>query len=289
MITVNEEKCNGCGNCVLACPANVFMQPKKETTAEPSRSEFCISCYHCVSICPKKAITHITCSPDDLEKFHSNKLKPEAVKELFLSRRSIRNFQTKEVPNEILEELLDMATHSETGSNLQSEGFIVMRDKKKLDELESMMADILWNKGFKFMKEKGAIPSLLKLKFGPDLWEIYRRYHEQFEYKRTQGIMKGSFFWNAPALIIVHGLNNNNMAPQNAGIAIRDIEIIGHSMGLGTCWSGFLTAASEMSPKINSFLGLDKTKRILGALMVGYPVFSYKHKLPRKERDIKYM
>ena len=53
------------------------------------------------------------------------------------------------------------------------------------------------------------------------------------------------------------------------------------------CWSGFLVGADKMRPKrINGVLGLAGDERIHGALMLGYPKYTYNVKLPRKARKV---
>lgn len=288
ILTVDNKKCNGCGNCAKECPAHIYTIDDRHK-AKPEAVENCIDCFHCVSICPRVAITHRDCSPADLIKLPERSLNPAQLKNFIFSRRSIRNFRDREIPDRTIEELIQVASQTETGSNLQSEGLIIMRNREKIKELAILVEDIMWTKAFKFTTGKGLLSRFLSRKYGPVLWESFQRYNKKFAEERTNGRPAGAIFWNAPVLIVIHGLAQNNIGPQNTALAIRDIELVSHSMGLATCWSGFLVAAGGLSGKINAFLGLDKTRRVYGALMLGYPVFSYKHQLPRKKREVKYI
>jgi NAD-dependent dihydropyrimidine dehydrogenase PreA subunit len=54
-ITIDKEKCNGCGECVDICPAEVLeMVDEKSSVAA---IEECLGCESCVETCPESAIT----------------------------------------------------------------------------------------------------------------------------------------------------------------------------------------------------------------------------------------
>ncbi|MEM3056041.1 MAG: 4Fe-4S binding protein [Candidatus Bathyarchaeia archaeon] len=61
-VTVDLDKCQGCGTCVDVCPMNVYdliEMPEYggEKKAKPTRMEDCIVCLSCVNSCPNQAIT----------------------------------------------------------------------------------------------------------------------------------------------------------------------------------------------------------------------------------------
>jgi nitroreductase len=58
----------------------------------------------------------------------------EAI-EAILTRRSIRHFTSQVIPNTIIQELLNAAMHAPSAGNEQPWHFIVIRDRKILDEI----------------------------------------------------------------------------------------------------------------------------------------------------------
>jgi ferredoxin len=57
LIQFNLDKCNGCGFCVKACPADAIkLQDKKAKLVDHPE---CMACADCVAICPEKVITLI--------------------------------------------------------------------------------------------------------------------------------------------------------------------------------------------------------------------------------------
>jgi ferredoxin len=60
--------------------------------------ELCISCGHCVAICPKDAISHFEIKKNHLYEINTGFLPDyEQVSELIKARRSIRVFKKKQV------------------------------------------------------------------------------------------------------------------------------------------------------------------------------------------------
>ncbi len=65
-IEIDYDRCDGCGECVEVCPADVYelVCPAKskgvEKAAAPNIAE-CIECCACVEACPLSAIVHSSC------------------------------------------------------------------------------------------------------------------------------------------------------------------------------------------------------------------------------------
>jgi NAD-dependent dihydropyrimidine dehydrogenase PreA subunit len=54
-VTVDEEKCTGCNECVDGCPGEVYELKDKKAT--PVNMEECHGCFTCVELCEEDAIT----------------------------------------------------------------------------------------------------------------------------------------------------------------------------------------------------------------------------------------
>jgi len=53
IVTVDADLCVGCGECIKACPAQIFKLV--DGKAVPSDDE-CLGCQSCVAVCPAGAI-----------------------------------------------------------------------------------------------------------------------------------------------------------------------------------------------------------------------------------------
>jgi len=54
-VIVDQDKCEGCEECVEVCPVDVYeMQDGK---SNPVNAEECLGCESCVEVCDQEAIT----------------------------------------------------------------------------------------------------------------------------------------------------------------------------------------------------------------------------------------
>ena len=56
VITVDEERCEGCGECVDTCPVAIFELNGEKAVIAGSPDD-CLGCESCVSVCAREAIT----------------------------------------------------------------------------------------------------------------------------------------------------------------------------------------------------------------------------------------
>ncbi len=54
-VVVDNEKCEGCEECVEVCPVDVFEM--KDEKSIPVEAEECLGCESCVEVCEHEAIT----------------------------------------------------------------------------------------------------------------------------------------------------------------------------------------------------------------------------------------
>lgn len=55
IITINKDKCSGCGECVDSCPGDVF--ELRELCSYPVRVDECHGCHTCEEVCEEEAVT----------------------------------------------------------------------------------------------------------------------------------------------------------------------------------------------------------------------------------------
>lgn len=53
-VTINRDKCSDCGECVDACPGEVYGRGE-QNSVEVLRPEECHGCHTCEAVCPHEA------------------------------------------------------------------------------------------------------------------------------------------------------------------------------------------------------------------------------------------
>lgn len=173
------------------------------------------------------------------------------IYELIKNRRSIRAYEKKEIPGDILQRVLDAGIWSASGKNLQNWRFFVIRGEKLNDYLAISQKSWL---GIKDQLEKKLKPSLYQ-------------FTERFFF--TMG--------GAPVVVMAFAEINDQDNPQtqvgNVYLAIENIVLAAQSEGLGTCIMG---SPLEVEGDVRKFLGLEnrpELKMVCG-LTIGYPAHS---------------
>lgn len=111
---VDRQKCVSCGKCARDCPISVLEM--KDGHPEFAKPESCIGCLHCYAICPVGAITFDSFNPADglpLEALPDAK----SVGAYIRQRRSIRSFESVEIPHDKLHGMLELAWSAPSGGN----------------------------------------------------------------------------------------------------------------------------------------------------------------------------
>lgn len=290
IIRINQKKCGRCGFCYDVCPDFVIGLQTGASGVDTviSHPELCCRCGHCVSLCPRGALELDGMPLNAIKRVREPGVEPDQLKSLIATRRSIRRYERRPVSRDILEYLLEAASHSGSGSNLQTVEFIAITRKELIQSLELRTIDLLWNGGLRFAGGNGLIPKLLHAVFGNTLAHQLQKYHGVIKERRAHDELEGMVFRNAPVILLAHDLKKNNLGPYNSAIALRSIELLAHSMKLGTCWAGlFLTAAQKRQRIINNLIGLGKDRMIFGAMMLGYPEYRWLVELPRNRKELK--
>jgi nitroreductase len=80
---------------------------------------------------------------------------------------------------------------------------------------------------------------------------------------------------DAPTVILifkdVRGVSSPDL---DCGIAGQNMVLAAHSMGLGTCWVGFVKLAFQYSRKWKKFFGISYPYKFASSLAIGWPVGS---------------
>nr|WP_319493317.1 nitroreductase family protein [uncultured Desulfobacter sp.] len=260
-ISINPEKCIRCGLCVQSCPVVLIKQDNKEALpfTESAGTENCILCGHCTAVCPSDALTHALLPRTDFFQAPPRDINSDALKDLLISRRSVRIYKKDPVPREQLEQLLQVCASAPSASNSQKTEYTVITTAKTLDRIRGLTLDWLRrNRGGSFYAKAADE--------GNDV------------------IMRGG-----TCLVVAHSPKDYVWNITDSTIALTYMELYAASMNLGVCWAGLVTIAGQNTPELSKVLGVPEDRITAGALILGRP--KQKHFLvpPRKNAVVNWL
>jgi nitroreductase len=165
--------------------------------------------------------------------------------ELLKKRRSIRDFQEKEVPLSLVQEIIKDSCLAPSANNGQPWGFIVVNRRD-------------WIKRLSDESKRNLLSDLEKNPGSP--------------IKRYEPLLRdGNFnvFYNSPCVVYIAGPKAIPTLPVDCTLAACYFMLSAAARDLGTCWIGL--GAHIRDPGILKEMGLPEDWRIIAPIIVGYP------------------
>lgn len=165
--------------------------------------------------------------------------------ELLEKRRSIRDYEDKEVPLELIREIIDESIKAPNAGNMQLWRFIVINSKSYMKKLSDRNKETI----------------LAHISKNPDSpWKGYESRIRDKDY---------NVFYNAPALIYIVGTSKSRTVPLDCALLAGYFMLSAASKGLGTCW--IAQGAEVKDPETLEEIGLPKDYVIVAPIILGYP------------------
>jgi nitroreductase len=165
--------------------------------------------------------------------------------ELLQNRRSIRDFQDKRVPLELVKAIIKDACMAPSSGNGQPWKFVVVNDRDKIRELSDES-----KKNLLFLIEKDPASPLKK-------------------YEAALRNKDFNVFYNAPCLVYIVGAKEVRSLWVDCTLAACYFMFSAAARGLGTCWVDL--GSQVRSPEILKEIGLPDTCQIVAPMALGYP------------------
>ncbi|HEY8364028.1 MAG TPA: nitroreductase [Haloplasmataceae bacterium] len=175
------------------------------------------------------------------------------IMENILSRRSIRKYRKEQIKLEELETILLAGSYAPTGRAMQSWKFTAIQNQEVLNKVNETIRQ-----------------TILAIK------------EERFLEKAKDE--NANFLFNAPTYVIVSNLKDNPNSMADSALAIGNMMLAAHSLGIGSCWLNLLPNLTNQ-PQIRSLLNeldIPENHQVYGSVAFGYPD-EVKEAAPRKD------
>lgn len=174
--------------------------------------------------------------------------------DLMMKRRSARNFKDQEIPEHIIEELLDAANNAPSGGNIQPISIILVREAERRKELAEMVGDQPWVKN-----------APLSMIFCIDFFRI-KKWASMFETD-----FKGE-----------KALSHFLIAYADLMCSAQNVVILAEDYGLGSVYIGTILDAID---KARKYFTIPEYVLPLMVLSIGYPK-SVPKNVPKLKKDV---
>jgi nitroreductase len=170
---------------------------------------------------------------------------PNPVLDTIYGRRSVRKYSDKDVPDEIIKEIIRAGTYAPTAVNRQPWRFVVIKNKKLIDECDERARKI-----FVSMYRDSAIPELAG-------------------YAKNLAKPETRILYKAPVFILVFA-SPDALNEHDCALAAENMMLAAHSLGIGSCWIG-LAAGLGSDEAFLKDAGVPQDHKLVAPLIFGYP------------------
>ena len=251
MIALDKDRCKKCGACIKMMKGYCITESNGFPIFDDT---VCNTCQKCVSICPSRAIMVNGNYPDKIDQ--TKEVNPEQIFSLFEKRRSIKHYQDKAIPREIIEKIVSVAKYAPNQNKNLS--VLVIDDKHLINEIDQAaiafvktMYRILF--GFK------PITFLARL-FYKDI-EALKRKMEHHSFQRVLNE-------NTQAILIVTGNKKIPVTERSAYYMLGTIMYMAEALGIGNCLMDSIYLALRTNRRLRKRLKIKED--VFGVLVLGY-------------------
>jgi nitroreductase len=176
------------------------------------------------------------------------------------SRRAIRSYEDKPVPDSAIQTILEAATYAPSAINVQPWKFTIITNKTEMKQL----SDIAKAGLIRMLPDVGdeGLVGLKKRLLDPNY----------------------NIFYNAPLLILVAGAKSPYVV-YDCSMAAQNMMLVAYTLDIGSCWIGTAVPAAN-DPKIKPSLGIPEDHDVHAAVIFGHPKGGFPKAPPKRTPQI---
>lgn len=166
--------------------------------------------------------------------------------EAIMTRRSVRKFKDKQIPDAVLDKILQAGTYAPSALALQPWAFVVVQDRQFLNKVSDYCKPIM----ISLMKDAH-----------DGMSDEFRRLLESPGY---------SLYYHAPTVIMVIGKSGSRFREIDCSLCAENLMLAAHALGIGSCWIGSTEVAYD-NREIMAGFRIPEGYSPVGTIVFGYP------------------
>jgi nitroreductase len=206
--------------------------------------------------------------PDDFVDLPDVRVNYDDFLTLLKTRRSKRHFTARSISDELWEKIIGAAVTAPVSVPPSNVEITILNGKSKVkavlpsivEELQKSMSD---GKSDISPLVAGALQAW-------DEGEDYISYH-------------------STGMMLFHADRGSDSYRENCTIAMTIAVLAAESLRLGCCIIGMISPALNRSTTAKNQLNIPETNDVIGAIILGHPIFRYRREIPRQFKSVSYV
>jgi ferredoxin len=272
-IHVDSARCDLCYRCVTVCKGGPLFVRDGGIGIDQSRFFGCTGCGQCMAVCPKGAVTieGRGISPADLMDLPETGFRStfDELLSLMLARRSIREFEEREIPRPKVDAIIQAASTAPMGIPPSEVELLVLHGREKVREFSTDMIDDMRRSRFILSPP---VMALMRPFIGRDAYAFMKTFTvpliSTIIDKQSEG--KDWLLYGAPLAILFHICPVAD--PADTLVSATYAMLAAESMGIGGCMIGSVGPyLRHGGRKIKRKYGIAPANRVGITMVLGYP------------------
>lgn len=282
---INQTLCKNCGICAEVCPNKIIGQ-NGSIHFKKEREHLCIQCGQCMAVCPAKALQIEGLSyENDFTELSSNKNNYENFMEVLSSRRSVRNFKSQPVSDELIDEIVNSVSYAPYGASPEKMEISIINNRETIESTLPMISEFF--NGLEKLVENPIASKFLRLITGKEDFQTVKNHIYPFakggvyDLENGDGITRG-----APTLVTIHAPKDAEAHTRNGIIYATYIMLAAHAIGLGATMIECVIAAINRNKKLKQIFQIPDENEAIMSVIIGYPKYKYKRTINRSKHKV---
>jgi len=285
-VTIDDARCDRCGQCVTVCHGAPLVQGERGIEVDQTRLFGCIACGQCMAVCPHEAIR---VEGRDLLPADVFSLPPRSGRSdygsllgLLQARRSCRVFRPETISVDDAHRILDAARTAPMSVPPSGVGVLVLHGCAEVQAFRRALVGVIAQRGWLL---RAPAVWLLRPFLSRAQWRFLRSFVEPtFDayLGRRDDVPadRDGFFYGAPLAFYFY--SSVTSEPADATIAATQAMLAAEALGYGTCFLGFPGYLLRMDGSVARRYGLPRGAQPGLVLVVGHPAVRPLHGIRRR-------